>query len=146
MHNFLERECRVFTRYLIGMEPDAYVIGKYIDYHRRAGAEPIASFDRALLNAAMAAGVLMWIADSYTAAFRRNAQLRRKLVLVLALLECRPPYSDHLDTPGHLSAVTAILSLAGQGMAFGLGVAASLVIFEPVRLWCAIKAGGGRSA
>ena len=33
--NSLARECEVFSRYLLGSAPNAYVTGKYLDAHQR---------------------------------------------------------------------------------------------------------------
>ena len=43
----LERECRIFARYLTGQEPSRYIIEKYLDFHQKIGVRDGSTrFDR----------------------------------------------------------------------------------------------------
>ena len=99
MRESLARECRVFARYLTNQDAPDSVIARYLDYHERFLNQHPASFEGTLVRAALSSAALRPCADAYTAAFRKNALLRRKLVLTLSLLECTPPLSDWLDAP-----------------------------------------------
>ena len=49
----LERECRTYTRYLIGREPDAYIVRKYIECHELDRIPAGDAFDRVLIAASV---------------------------------------------------------------------------------------------
>jgi len=132
----LERECRVFARYLTGQEPSRYVIEKYQDFHQKIGVRGgSARFDRFLVSTA--ARGLYWtrLADSYGTLFRRNSALREKLVVVLALLECAPPAFETLDRVPGGGLAGAALRMAGGGMRYALALLVGVLLFSPARLW-----------
>jgi hypothetical protein len=87
----LEREARVFGRYLAGETPPDHLVGKYVDFHGRAdisAGRGESRFDRFLTAFARTGTVPARICDVWSAFLRRDAVLRRKLVLAVALLEC----------------------------------------------------------
>ena len=135
----LERECRVFARYLTGQEPSGYIIEKYQDFHQKIGVRGgAARFDRFLVSTAACGPYWTRLADSYGTMFRRNSVLREKLVVVLALLECSPPAFETLDhvPPGGLAGAGLRLILGGMNYALALLIGS--LLFSPVRLWMAI--------
>jgi hypothetical protein len=94
----LQRECSTFCRYLSGTEPDSYVYGKYVDYHRDSGAfASMTTFEALAVSIAVAHPWLTRIADSYSARFDRCSPLRKKLALLLAVLEFSPGYFERVD-------------------------------------------------
>jgi hypothetical protein len=97
----LERECRVLTRYLTGSEPTPYVIEKYCNAHRTSGAFEGTSLDHWLTNLACAKPLFTLPADAYARFFASHGLLRRKLILLLAILEVSPPFFKALDRPGN---------------------------------------------
>jgi hypothetical protein len=131
----LRRECSVFTRYLTSREPDEYLLGKYLALQERvsAGAPPRARIDAALLAVARRGVTGTRIADAYARFFRPQGELRRKLVLVLAIAENSRGFHRALTTgstgPRLLRAVSVAASLA----AFGLALFAGLLLFTPFR-------------
>jgi hypothetical protein len=144
MRESLTRECRVFARYLTDHDAPDSVIAKYLDYHERFPNQRSTVFDEALVRAALASAALRPCADAYTAAFRKNAALRRKLVLTLSLLESTPTASDWLDTPRSSSSAAALLRIVVGVAASAACLVAGVTVFEPVRLWCALT--GGRDS
>jgi|SRR5687767_13465806 len=86
----LERECSVYTRYFIRREPTSYIARKYLHYHDLF-THPVPTSGRLLDNVLLALsrqGTLATrLADVYASRFAKTATLRRKLSLVLALLE-----------------------------------------------------------
>jgi hypothetical protein len=134
----LERECRVFARYLSGQEPSRYLIEKYLDFHQKIGVRGgTARFDRFLVSAAVRGPYWTRLADSYGTIFRRNSVLREKLVVVLALVECAPPAFETLDRvpPGGLMGAGFRMLLGGANYALALLIGS--LLFSPVRLWMA---------
>lgn len=140
----LAQECLVFSRYLTGLKPSAYTLGKYREYHDLS-LHRASSFDRLLVDVALLGNPLCWLADAYCTRFRKQAELRRKLVLTLALLECSPRTSRYLDTPGYSGQLALVTGLGIRG---GLSILASLVsaiLLEPVRFWYRVRERGRAS-
>jgi hypothetical protein len=98
----LEAECAVLTRHLAGIAPSPYVVAQYLRAHEAGRYGPVRSVedeDDPLVLAARGGRVGARLADAWAAAFDREGPLRRKLVLLLALLESGRE-SDLLDRPG----------------------------------------------
>jgi hypothetical protein len=135
----LERECRNFARYLSGQEPSPYIVEKYLDFHQKIGLpKATGHFDRFLVSTAARGPFRTRLADSYASVFRRKSILRRKLVVVLALLECAPPTFETLDRvpPGGIAG--AVVRLIAGGTGYALALLAGTALFGPVHLWMVI--------
>jgi hypothetical protein len=137
----LEREARIFSRYLTGLPATGYVADKYAAYHR---GQPMDGdpFDRFLVGIASLTPALTRIADCYAVRFRKGAALRKKLALVLALSECTPPTSAYLDGADG-SGISVWWKLAGWT---GVHIASSVVglLLLPFHAALARKGGGTR--
>ena len=111
----LERECRAYSRYLAGHAPGEYLISKYREFHERAAAaaglesDP---FDRYLVEFSARGPFRARLADAYASRFRAQSALRKKLVLMLALLECSRDSFAALDRPDPGGTAAAFLRLA----------------------------------
>jgi hypothetical protein len=130
----LERECRIFTRYIAGRDPTAYVIKKYSDAH--AACETFAGdrFDDCLIGVARLHPACTLIADAYARLLAPHSAFRKKLILLLAILEVSPPFFRELDRP-------AKESIAPQAMKIGLRIVAlipavifGVLLFLPISL------------
>lgn len=131
----LTAECRVFTQYLLGAEPDDYVAAQYGRACRTLPAlVPSAAFDAILLTFARRGRRRAAVADAYAAAWRRSSALRQRLVVLIALLETRAPFSAMIDAPMGGS----VPGVAGRGSLTVAGALVHLVIgtliFAPVHL------------
>src|SRR5690348_4672039 len=86
----LTEECQILTSFLIARGAPADVAAAYVRAHE---VSPVAArgtasaLDRALLRIANLGPRFARAADAYAAVFARNALLRRKLVLLVAILE-----------------------------------------------------------
>lgn len=141
----LDAECRVFTRHLLGSDPDDYVVGKYRNAHAVVPALAASGrFDEALIAFARFSPLCAHLADSYASLFLRGATLRKKLVLLLAILETRPPFHETIDTAvgGSLPLLLARLSFKTGGAL--LGLLAGTLIFVPARAVLALLGKGAR--
>jgi hypothetical protein len=133
----LRRECRTYTRYLTGQEPSKYILAKYEDFHRTVpvpvsnGSTP---FDRLLVTGAARSPWMTRLADTYASRFCRNSELRRKLVLLVGLLECSQPSAAYLDSPGVRNAAGAWTSLAAAAARYAAALAASVLLLGPLHL------------
>lgn len=137
----LERESDVFARYLTGGGGDDYLRRKYREAHERGALGPAASaFDRALVSVARRGTWWTRLADAHARLFLRGGLLRRKLVLVLALLECREP--ARVDVPVAGSLPGFCLRAAWLGASFALLAALAALLFLPLRCACHFSRAG----
>src|SRR5512136_1723937 len=103
--NMLADECNVFCGYLINQKPNNYVLTKYCQAHRLGGrykGDNARTFDRMLTQIAGVNPFLTGLADSYARFFCKSATLRKKLVLLLAILESCGPTCRCFDMPDPL--------------------------------------------
>jgi hypothetical protein len=129
-------EARVFCRYLIGLDPNEYVMQCYV----RALPSTAAHFgsrsliDRSLLGLARLGPLPARIADAYARLFRPTAPLRRRLILLLAILENSPPTAAPLSS-GREGPVPVMALEAGLALLGGLAcLAAGIVLLGPLHL------------
>ncbi|MGE3956196.1 MAG: SDR family oxidoreductase [Vicinamibacterales bacterium] len=129
-----DEECRVFTRHVVGAEPDPQVLSTYREAIRTVTALQAADrFDEALL--AFAARGTAWaaLADGYAALLHPASALRKRLVLLLAILESRAPYHRTID-----DSLGPTVPMLGRLLVTGIGgvlcAVAGLAIFVPARL------------
>jgi len=133
----LRRECEVFSRYLLGRSPDGYTINKYVEANRaRDLADPAGTdrFGERLLRIASKAPILARLADAFAAVFARRSLLRKKLVLLIAILESSRTASELFGPRDGIGAAGAWLSLFGNGIAFLTSFLASILLFAPLAI------------
>ncbi len=125
----LDSECQTYCRYLTGQNPTSYIREKYHEYHQMSGAfSSLARFDRFLLSFSRRGTWMARIADGYSVRFLKQSAVRKKLVLMLALLECAPPSSSYLDASrGPAALVLARMCVTAAASLLAL-VAAVLVL------------------
>jgi len=135
----MERECRVYARYLTGQEVDRYVAGKYAGCHATGRiAEPTEPFDCSLTDVSVRGPLWTRLADAYASRFRKDCVLRKKLVLTLALLECSPATFEYLEGVSSGSRAGALVRMAGDGMLFAAALPLAILLFFPVQLWMTV--------
>jgi hypothetical protein len=115
----LAAECRVFCRYLLGRDAPPDVVDAYCRAHEGGCAGPglaLTALDRAAVCA-------------------RGSVLRRKLVLLVAILESRGSTAAALDTavPGSRLAWLAGAAASAAGWAVAAGAGALVVV--PAWAW-----------
>ncbi len=140
----MSAECRVFARYLAETEASPYVQQAYAQL-RASSDMPLGlrerRIERALLTVARQGALATRVADGYARFFLPRSVLRRRLVLMLAILENSPGSEQVLNSgdEGALVGVGARLMLTG--IASVLCALVGVVIFAPVHL-----ASGGNAA
>ena len=131
----LERECRVFTRHLLGTTCGPYVVRKYIEAHELSPLFTNANrFDALLLRLANAGSLAAKLVDGYACIFAPRSLVRRKLVLLLAILESCAPTSDVIDSVEQGSVPVLGARLAVRGVIAVLGVLAAALFLLPAQL------------
>jgi len=136
-HQALKKECETFSCYLIRQHPNAYVREKYLEAHQanpdlQSGYRNI--FDRFLLAVSVKSVRLAKMADSYASIFSRGCLLRKKIVLLLAILESTTPTFPHFDLPQGGGRVCLIFSMLRQGLLFTAALIVSTLLFFPINL------------
>jgi len=135
-------ECRVFTRYLVAQEPGEYLCGRYAHGHSASQAfRPAGAFDRFLLRVAKASPLLALLADSYACLFARQSALRKKLILLLGILESMPPDVGFSEEITEVSRPMVFLKLAARGALFALRLALAVAIFLPFHVLLSLVSG-----
>ena len=129
----LRDECRLFTRYLLGREPDAYVLERYVSLQIAAvrGAPAPVSLDSLLLNTARSNVFALRCADAYARIFRPQCLLRRKLILIFAILENSQGFPSRFTSGVSSSYVFALARIAATLTGFALTLIASLFVIVP---------------
>jgi hypothetical protein len=123
-------ECRTFTAHVAGIEPDELVVLSYARglasgaFAKGAGTSAL---DRVLLSLARRGPFAAGLADAWARCFAPASQLRRRLVLLVAILESTPP-AFHAFEPATHGRVVAFVAL----LAAGLGFIARLILAVPV--------------
>ena len=134
--NALDRECAVFCRYLFGQEPNEYVKIKYRAAHQ-AGSLRNGGECRADAFLVKVAGIGPWstkIIDAYTRIFRPFSTVRKKLVLLLAILESCAPTDAYLDSVDSGSIPLLFLRFVNRCIIFAMVVLVGVLVVLPAEL------------
>ena len=122
----IDRECEVFSRYLVDQPPTAYIHRQYemaVLARDLANEAELAPFDRRTLGLARRNVFFTRVADAYCAIFHPHGVLRRKLILLLAILEHAPPTATLFDRPKIRGTIGVATNLLLLGMKFRFAVA-----------------------
>ena len=133
----LESECTVFAFYLTDAAPTAYVTAHYVratSAHGLALDRDFSPFDRTMLHIARKNRLFVRCADAYSAILNRGGVLRRKLVLLAAILEHVPPSSEIFDRSLANGPASAFIRLVSRSVEFVLSFIIGVIIFLPLRL------------
>jgi uncharacterized membrane-anchored protein len=109
---------------------------RYLDFHHKSDAINGAgfdAFDQFLVGVSSRRPFWTSMADSYASVFRKDSVVRKKLVLMLALLECAAPSFEALDEVEARSAMATSISVAWQAAKYAFLLGSSVVVFTPVR-------------
>lgn len=141
----LEAECARFARHLAGLEASPAVKGAYVRAHAKGSRGPLRSTDDeddVLVQIARGGPWSVRFADAWAAVFDRHGVLRRKLVLVLAILESGPD-SERIDVPAPGGYAAFARALAVRGAVFAVTLLGAAFVIGPRWL---LGARGGREA
>lgn len=145
----LKEECRALTAYLVGTAPSAYTEEQYAraaHIHGLAFDEDFSCFDRTTLRLARSNGLAARSADAYCALLHRRGVLRRKLIVLSAILEHVAPTNEAFDKVETRGVALAVLSLAGYGVVSTLSLVVGAAVLLPTKLVCALSARAGQGA
>lgn len=133
----LKAECDVFARYLVDHKPNAYVMAKYDDAHNAESFNRSLDggfFDGLLLSVSRTSPLMARLVDTYTSVFCKKAVVRKKMILLLAILEtCAPSFAD-FDLDRGRGITSLCLGIARQSATFGLTLLIGTLLFLPLQL------------
>ena len=140
--DILRDEGSTFAKYLLGSEPDEYIVRKYVEAH---GANPafvaVKHTDRRLVQFARLGTVATRLADSYVRVFVPHSALRRKLSLVFAIIETSPSHHRTLDQSTQASFAGSIGRLVVHVTTGALVALLAVLVVLPVHLTATIGSG-----
>lgn len=138
----LEAEATAFGLTLLGSEPGAYVAAQYARAHQYLPLQPVTAFDRALLTRAARGPWALRAADGYARIFAPTSTLRRKLTVLVAILESASPtdaaFAATEETPG-----SVLVQLMVTGVGFVLLLGGGIIVLAPIHLVSRLKGGNG---
>jgi hypothetical protein len=141
----LDRECSVFARYLAGIEPGDYVRAKYRAAHQPGAFGPAREDADPLTRIARRGPGFARIADAWASVLAREGTLRRKLVLLLAILESTGETSPRVDSPDRGTRAGFLLGLVPRALLFVATLLVALVAVPLLRLRAGRDGGGAAS-
>ena len=133
----LDQECIAFSQYLMKQNPSFYVTDKYCEAHTTTSflsSSEANRFDRFLLRISATHPVLAKLVDSYTCIFFKSSTVRKKWILLLAILESCAPTYQYFDSPDSSSQSLFFARMIWEGTVFLVCLCLSIVIFMPMRL------------
>ncbi|MCB2153717.1 hypothetical protein KQI84_02430 [bacterium] len=125
----LRQECDLFARYLIGRRPSDAIAARYVEGWKRVRSQ--GESDSAALRAVERHPALLPLLDAACALRRKDDPLRRKLILLTAILEASVENSD-LFLPRHRSLPVMIIGLGWNGCRAVLKTMIGLVLLPLV--------------
>lgn len=134
MADVVSVQCRTYARYLVGQAPDAHVQAKYRDALVRVPelAAPAGGFEALLLRLSTLHPWVTRAVDGYCRFFRPGAIVRKRLVLMFALLESFGATTRHFDDSDGGGVVGFALRLAWAGLCLATLLSLSAVILLPL--------------
>ncbi|HMB70433.1 MAG TPA: hypothetical protein VKU85_14040, partial [bacterium] len=141
----LDAECETFCRYLIGTDPGEYVKRKYREAHAPGRRGPRRELQDPLTEVARRGPGFARLMDAWAVVFARDGTLRRKLVLLLAVLESSGETSGAVDRPDAGSMPGFFLATALRVAGFMLTLAAAVIAVPVLTRTASARTAGARS-
>jgi NADH dehydrogenase len=135
----LDEECKVFCRYLVNLQPNAYILEKYREGNKKSKIEQTSTserFDRILVSISKFGRGPIKLADSYSRIMAKRSIFRRKLILLLAILETCQPYYRHLDTIDSCGRFSLFMRFLKNSLGFAVAFLFSALLLGPFHLFC----------
>ena len=133
----LDRESLVFCRYLVGEKPNDYIQMKYREAHCNrslAYMDESTPSDGLLVRIAAISPLTTRIIDSYTRLVHPVSLIRKKLVLLLAILESSAPTHKYMDSVDAISIPAFLLRSVQRFLSFALLSALAILVVFPLDL------------
>ena len=112
-------ECKVITHYLVGRSPEEALISRYVEANQILLTDKADSTDQSILAFVRRHPQTLPYLDAALALLRRNSILRDKILLMLAILEASPSFTDAF-LPEPLSRIEFFARMTGYGISSGI--------------------------
>ena len=135
--NDLDNECEVFCQYLINQKPNEYVLEKYQEGHRKGNMsryQYLNRFDKLLISIAKINPFFTKLADTYARFFLTYSLLRKKLVLLLAILESSSPTHYYFDSENTKNKIKFYIKAFKKVLVFAFTLLFSTILLMPLHL------------
>jgi hypothetical protein len=133
----LDAECETFCRYVAGIAPGEYVKRKYREAHAPGRHGPRREAHDPLTALARRGPGMARLVDAWSVLVARDGTFRRKLVLLLAILESSGETSGRVDRPDPGSVAGFLAGTALRAAGFALTLAFALVAVPVLRITAA---------
>jgi hypothetical protein len=137
----LDRECNVLSEYLTGRNPSDYVLNKYREASARSNLFPDSGknpFDQFLLNISALHPIAAKLVDAYTSVFFKPSIVRKKCILLLAILESCPIGDEYFDVPESGSKIMLFIKMLWKAEGFFIALTVSIVLLMPLHFFFAM--------
>ena len=124
----LIHECRTITHYLLGQAPDPELIERYIEANITLIREEIPPSDKATVNFVQRHPWSLPYLDAASAFLRPQSVLRSKILLMVALLEATPQFTD-IFIPESFSIPQFLWRMAGYGISSAVKVSIGILVY-----------------
>jgi hypothetical protein len=128
-------ECQIFCEYLVQQKADAYITLKYQEAHLSANfplPKCLHPFERWLMMVAQIHPYLTRLADSYSRLLFPSSILRKKLVLLVAILESGKHRQGFSDMPEPSTRMAFLARCAFEGVVFLCNACMALIFLFPI--------------
>lgn len=133
----LDSECAVFSKYLARQVPTPYILAKYREAHQaspKLARQHPSPFDNVLVKLSRKHTATAKLVDAYTALFFRDAMTRKKMVLLIAILESSAPTYPIFDEPEPGGARVFLVRFVMYGIVFALALVLATLMLLPLHL------------
>lgn len=139
----LRRECARMSRYLTGEDPDPYVAERYVDARRRRPElfAPAGDLDHALAQGAAIDWIPLRAMDACGRFVAPACAVRRRLVLLGAVLESAPDACERFERPDVGSPAAFFVRAAWHGTATAVAGVLGLCLLPGLHLLRRLRAG-----
>jgi hypothetical protein len=128
-------ECQIFCEYLVQQKADTYLTKKYQQAHH-SGNIPLPKteqpFERWLMIVARIHPFITRLADSYSRLLCPSSILRKKLVLLVAILESGKHSQGFSDMPEPSTRMAFLARCAFEGVVFLCNACMALIFLFPI--------------
>ena len=137
----LSVECQIFCQYLIQQKPDSYITQKYQQAHQFGDISLLqmdSPFERCLLRLAGIHPFMTRLADAYSSVLFSSSILRKKLVLLVAILESSQYSQGLADMPEPSTRMTFLARCVVEGTTFVCMASLAFIFLLPLHLCCVL--------
>ncbi|MGR3762389.1 SDR family oxidoreductase (plasmid) [Roseobacteraceae bacterium NS-SX3] len=137
------REAQALSRRMCGQDPPEAAVAHYLEALQARGLAGEGSrFDQLTLRMARRGGLALWLADGCAGFAHRRGTLRRRQVLLAAILENSPQTHRAFDEAAGGGPGAAVLRLALTGLGGGAAAVLGSLALLPLRVWHGAAPGG----